>query len=90
VRNDSVGAPRLAFLIADASEAERQARLRELRALALVYFGGKHPITAALRAAIVDPDATNHALNLLDASPALTRRRLLAAYGALLSRGAAP
>jgi hypothetical protein len=63
--------------------------LRELRALTLVYFGAKHPITAALRAAIVDPDVTEHALSLLDAAPALCRRRLLAAYGALLSRGAA-
>lgn len=89
-QNDCVGAPRLAFLIEGAGEAERQARFRELRALALVYFGGKHPITAALGEAIADPGATNHALGLLAAAPALRRRRILASYGALLSRGAAP
>jgi hypothetical protein len=79
------GAP-LAFLIADASEAERQARFRELRALALVYFGSSHPITAAFNEAIADPGATERALGLLDAAPALTRRRLLAAYGVLMPR----
>jgi hypothetical protein len=87
--NDSAGAPPLAFLIADASESEREARFRELRALSLVYFGREHPITAALGEAIADPGATNRALGLLDAAPALRRRRLLAAYGALLSSGAA-
>jgi hypothetical protein len=87
----------LVFLIADASEAERQARFRELRALALVYFGREHPLMAVLGEAITDPGATEHALGLLDAAPALTRRRLLATYGVLISgsgrtrmRGGAP
>jgi hypothetical protein len=80
------GAP-LAFLIADASESERQARFRELRALSLVYLGLRHPATAALGEAIADPDATARALELLDRAPALRRRRLLSAYQTLMARG---
>jgi hypothetical protein len=87
--NDSVGTPRLAFLIADGSESERQARFRELRALALVYFGGSHAITVALGEAIADPGATERALGLLDAAPALRRRRILASFGALMPRSKA-
>jgi hypothetical protein len=63
------------------SEAERMARCRELRALSLVYLGLRHPVTIALAAAVTDPAATDRALTVLDALPALRRRRLLASYG---------
>jgi hypothetical protein len=74
----------LAFLLDGVPEAERMARCRELRALSLVYLGPRHPVTIALAAAVADPAATDRALTVLDALPALRRRRLLASYGALL------
>jgi hypothetical protein len=77
-------AERLAFLLDGVPEAERIARCRELRALALVYCGLAHPATEALGAAIGDPAMIGRALAELDAIPALRRRRLLASYGALL------
>jgi hypothetical protein len=77
-------AERLAFLLDGVPEAERRARCRELRALSLVYLGPRHPATVALSAAITDPALTGRALIEIDAIPALRRRRLLAAYGAVL------
>jgi hypothetical protein len=65
-------------------DAERAARCRELRALALVYLGPTHPLTAALADAIADDSALETARTQLGAIPALRRRRLLAAYTALL------
>jgi hypothetical protein len=41
----------LGFLLSGCSPAEQAARLRELRALALVYLGPAHPATIALAAA---------------------------------------
>jgi hypothetical protein len=79
-------AERLAFLLDGVPEAERMARCRELRALSLVYLGLDHPVTIALAAAVTDPAATDRALTVLDAFPALRRRRLLASYGALMAR----
>jgi hypothetical protein len=70
--------------MADAGELERQARLRELRALSLLYCGRDHPATIALTEAIADPSAADRALAQLDTLPALRRRRLLANYAALL------
>ena len=80
------GSDRLDFLVGDAPEPERAARMRELRALAMVYCGPRHPVTKALQTAACDPAATQNALAMLDALPALSRRRLLATYGALLRR----
>jgi hypothetical protein len=77
---------RLAFLLDGVPEAERMARCRELRALPLVYVGLRHPVTIALAAAVTDPAATDRALTVLDALPALRRRRMLAAYQALMRR----
>jgi hypothetical protein len=77
---------RLAFLLDGVPEAERTARCRELRALSLVYLGLRHPVTTALAAAVRDPAATDRALTVLAALPALRRRRLLASYGALMAR----
>jgi hypothetical protein len=76
----------LSFLVSDCSDTERTARCRELRALSLVYLGPHHPVTIALAAAVTDPAATDRALTVLDALPALRRRRLLASYGALMTR----
>jgi hypothetical protein len=76
----------LAFLLDGADEAERTARLRELRTLSLVFLGRLNPVTVALGEALADSDATDRALRLLDAAPALRRRRLLAAYQALMPR----
>ena len=72
----------LAFLIACTDTGERAARLRELRALSLVYCGFDHPATQALHRAIADPAAAESALAEIAALPAL-RRRLLASFGVL-------
>lgn len=74
----------LHFLI-DAPEPERAARLRELRALTLVYCGPAHPLAKAMAAAAMDPAAADAALTELERLPALCRRRLLATFGTLLS-----
>jgi hypothetical protein len=74
----------LGFLLSDCSPFEHAARLRELRALSLVYLGLRHPVTAALGEAIGDPTAVNRALTELGSVPTLRRRRLLCAYGALM------
>jgi hypothetical protein len=79
-------AERLAFLLDGVPEVERMARCRELRALSLVHLGLHHPVTMALAAAVTDPAATDRALAELGAIPALRRRRLLANYGALMTR----
>ncbi|HEX3410640.1 MAG TPA: hypothetical protein VHT00_02885 [Stellaceae bacterium] len=74
----------LGFLLSGCLPAEQAARLRELRALALVYLGLRHPVTAALGEAIGDPSMVDRALAELGAVPALRRRRLLCAYAALI------
>jgi hypothetical protein len=80
-------APQLAFMLAGADYVECRARLRELRALALLLCGRSHPVTAALESAIANPNAIDQALHLLGSLPALRRRQLLAAYAALMARG---
>jgi hypothetical protein len=75
----------LVSLLAGIPERERAAHCRELRALALVYLGLRHPATIAPAEAVADPAAGPRALALLDAVPALPRRRLLSAYGALMA-----
>ena len=72
----------LAFLMGGIpDEVERAARCRELRALAFVYLV---PDTRR-RSRFADPAARPQALALLDAVPALPRRRLLSAFGALMA-----
>jgi hypothetical protein len=78
---------RLAFLLADADALERIAGLRELRALSLLLCGAAHPATIALSKAISDPTPADRALAEVDILPALRRRRLLAAYCAIMRRG---
>ena len=75
---------RLDFLVTGVDETERRARRRELRALAVVYLGAHHPVTRGIAEAIADPAAIEAALALLADVPALRRRRMLAAYGALM------
>ena len=79
--------PPLGFLLAT-TEPERAARLRELRALAFVLAGASHAATLALSAAVADPALADDALAELNRMPALTKRRLLAIYGAIASPAA--
>jgi len=65
------------------SPMERLARLRALRALALVLLGPEDPLGAALLEAERDPAAAGKALDALDAVPSRRRRRLLASYAEL-------
>jgi hypothetical protein len=65
---------------------ERIAQLRSLAALAAVSVGSGHPLVTELRAAETDSDAAKRALALLDALPSLTRRRLIATFGAITFR----
>jgi hypothetical protein len=53
--------------------------------LAFVYLGLRHPATVALAEAVAGPAAGPRALAHLDAVPAVPRRRLLSAYGALMA-----
>jgi hypothetical protein len=69
---------------------ERVAQLRALCALAAVYCGSSHQLVGELRAAETDRDATERALALLDALPSLTRRRLIATFGAITVRPVPP
>jgi hypothetical protein len=65
---------------------ERIAQFRSLAALAAVLVGSAHPLVAELRAAETDRDAAERALKLLDGMPSLTRRRLIATFGAIMFR----
>jgi hypothetical protein len=69
----------------DLSREERDARRRELRAVALAYCGPNHPLTRALKART--PEALEEALAEIDRLPALGRRRLLSVYATLKEPG---
>jgi len=73
---------RLAFLVGG-TEGERLTRLGILRGLALCHLGVDHPVVAALAKAAADSTADILPLNLLEAAPALPRRRILANFAAL-------
>jgi hypothetical protein len=62
---------------------ERLAQLRCLAGLAAGFVGSGNPLVAALRAAERDGETAARALELLDRVPSLTRRRLLATFGAV-------
>jgi hypothetical protein len=66
--------------------AERLARLRSMRALALVLVRCSPDFIAALRAAETDEEALDRAADLLNRLPTLFRRRMLATYQILDSR----
>jgi hypothetical protein len=72
----------LGFLLVG-PEAEIVPRLRELRALALLLCGARHPLTGALAAAVADPAVADAALAEISRLPAVPRRRLLASYARL-------
>jgi hypothetical protein len=73
---------RLAFLLGG-SEQERLTRLAILRALTLTHLGIHHPVVSALGKAAADPAGDMLALNLLDAAPALPKRKILSSFAAL-------
>ncbi len=62
---------------------ERAARWRSLAALSMVFAGGRHLMLRLCIEAERDPDKAALAWIAVDSLPALTRRRLLAAYCAL-------
>jgi hypothetical protein len=62
---------------------ERIAQLRSLAALAAIYLGSNHNLVVQLRNAENNDEALKTAGALLDRIPALTRRRLLATFGAI-------
>jgi hypothetical protein len=62
---------------------ERDAQLRCLAGLAAAFVGSAHPLVAALRTTERDAEAAARALQMPDALPSLTRRRLLTTFGAV-------
>lgn len=63
------------------SPAEKLARLRSLRTIAMCMFGATTPIAKPLfLAESLDPTEMADALAALNAMPALDRRKLLASY----------
>jgi hypothetical protein len=68
------------------SPAERLARLRSMRALALIYCRTSTDFISALERAETDADALPAAFNELECIPALQRRHLLATFLNLISR----
>jgi hypothetical protein len=63
--------------------AERNAQLRSMGAVAYMMLGPHHPLPAELRAAEVDAVALERAQELVEALPALMRRKLLATHAAI-------
>jgi hypothetical protein len=66
-----------AFLIV--GTGAEAARLRELRALSLVFCGFDHSAMQALHRVVADPTTSGEALAAIDRLPALQRR--LACFG---------
>ena len=75
--------PDFAFLIVGTGAEERAARLRELRALSLVFCGFDHSAMQALHRVVADPTTSGEALAAIDRLPALQWWRLLACFGKL-------
>jgi hypothetical protein len=70
----------LRFLLAG-DEGERLLRIGVLRGLCLSHLGANHGVVDALAKAAVDPTADSLVFDLLDAAPALPRRKILASFG---------
>jgi hypothetical protein len=68
----------------DIDPAERLARLRSMRALALVHCRHEIDFLKSLQRAETDATALPVALEQLDRLPALRRRHLLATYAQLI------
>jgi 4-diphosphocytidyl-2C-methyl-D-erythritol kinase len=62
---------------------ERRRQFRSLAALAAAFTGSGSPVVTAMRNAEADDAAAAHALDVLNSLPALTRRRILATFGAV-------
>ena len=62
---------------------ERRARIRSMRAIALLLARPHRQLISALAAAESDPAALERAAGLLEGLPSLTRRRVLASYAKL-------
>jgi hypothetical protein len=60
---------------------ERMAQFRTLAVLAAAFNGSSHPLVAELRNAERDPAAAERALEIFNALPALTLRRILLTWG---------
>ena len=73
----------LGFLLDNCDEAERAARVRELRALAAIYCGWDSAVKHTLDRTVTNPETVAEALQEVDRVPALRRRKLLASFGAL-------
>lgn len=69
----------------DIADHERVARLRALRALALLYTGKASDVVRHLHAAETDADAGPRAYAALRALPTLKFRHIVANYGALIT-----
>jgi hypothetical protein len=65
---------------------EQGKQLRSLCAIAHLQLGPNHPLTPALRAAEDSQEALDLAYGLVEALPALTRRRLLSSFAAVTWR----
>jgi hypothetical protein len=74
----------LEFLLANADESERLARLRELRVLVRLMCGRDHPCAVIFDFVIRGKIDTSRALSALDLLPARQRRDILCTFGALI------
>jgi hypothetical protein len=76
-------AHRLYFLLADASDVEMAARLREWRVVCALLVGWDSEAKRAIDRALAGGDGAV-AIDAIDRLPRLKRRRVLAVIGALL------
>ena len=65
------------------AEGERTAQLRALAALSAVHLGSQHPLIRLLRGAERRAETRAIALAMLDATPTLTRRRIIATFASI-------
>jgi len=61
-------------------QVQRRLQMRCLSAIAYVYLGPAHPLWRTLRAGETDPMAYVQAQDLVEALPALVRRKLLSTF----------
>lgn len=66
------------------SDRERIARLRSLRAIALIFARKKPSLVSALRRAETDFSALREARQIFESLPTLQRRRIMSIYCDLL------
>ena len=76
-------------LVPTIGPCERAARLRELRAVVRLVVGPERQVLAAIGRALSAPGGMVEVETAIDGLPALTRRRVLAAYAELAKEPAA-